>query len=180
MNVMNHRSFGLGAAALIGLAGLAAGAAFAHPHLDGDGDKVRKVEKIIILEHEGGKDKDGKTRRFHIEKMGPGGHGKPGEPGARRFRVITPGGPGGPGGPEVHAMHMADCDGGETMVDESAGDDKRKTRVVFCGKGDGKTRAERLEKALERIASNEHIDAEHKARITASLREAIEKARAAD
>jgi hypothetical protein len=73
---------------------------------------------------------------------------------------------------------MAHCGGDKTEVDESTGD-KERTRIVICGDGaDSAARAEHLERALARIQDNDSLSAEHKARISAKLREAIDKARA--
>jgi hypothetical protein len=140
------------AAAALLLAGVA-GSAFAHPDKGGE-----KVQKIIILKEgpapEGGK---GETHTFRIERRGPGG------PGVHVFQFD---------GKEIA------CADGDKVVEHSEGDDKKKTKVLICDKGgDPAMRAKHLEEALERINSNEHLTAETKARITASLREALERTR---
>jgi hypothetical protein len=151
------------AAALIVSAGLAAGAS-AHPHPEGDGAK----KEVVIIERVGGNHakhgKDGKVREFKMMRHG----GKPGDGHVRAFAL--------------HGGDFAECKGGEKLVDESAGDEKEKTKVILCTKGEASPaeRAKRLEQALSRIESNEHISAEHKAKITASLRAAIERARSAN
>lgn len=71
-----------------------------------------------------------------------------------------------------------DCDGDKTEVDEGSDGDKDRTRVIICGKGgDPAAHAERLEKALSRIQSNEHLSGEHRERVVARLRETIERLR---
>jgi hypothetical protein len=73
---------------------------------------------------------------------------------------------------------LAHCGGDKTEVDESTGDRER-TRIVICGDGASSAeRAEHLERALARIEDNDALSAEHKARISAKLREAIDKSRA--
>ena len=179
------------AAALI-LAGSFAGAALAHP--EHDGKPVKEV--IVISEHDGQGADDAKGKRvhrFHIERDAAGdgegerrvirierdGKGK-GE-GAHAVRIER-------GGPGEHRLRtimldgkrLADCEGGEKLVDESAGDDKEKTKVIICGEGgDPAARRQRLEQALARINANEHISTEHKEKIAASLRAAIERAESA-
>ena len=166
---MNHkRILGLGAAAI--LATGAAGAAFAHPHPDGDGDG-KKVERIVIIRDGAGGEahgKPGKHKVRRVEIIGADGahHGVPGEPGVRRF--------------EMHGDVLAHCDGGEKIVDESADDGDRKTKVVICTKGQPTAAtAVRLEEALARINSNDELSAEQKARITTALKSAIDRARSA-
>jgi hypothetical protein len=76
---------------------------------------------------------------------------------------------------------LADCDGGEKIVDDSAGDDDGKTtKVIICRKGAPTgADAERLEDALARITDNDHLSDEQKARIETALRSAIDRARSA-
>ena len=161
----------LGAAASLLLAG-AAGAAFAHPHPEGeDGGDGKKVERIVVIrdgahgEHHG---KGGKrVHRVEIVRGGKGGHhaGVHG-PRVRRF--------------EMHGGHLVGCEGGEKIVDESAGDGDKKTKVIVCHKGKPTAAtAQRLEEALARITANDELSAEQKARITTALRSAIDRARGA-
>ena len=164
-----NRILALGAAASVLLAG-AAGAAFAHPHPDGEGDG-KKVERIVIV------------------RDGAGGqhHGKPGKHEVRRFEIIGADGDhhGAPGGPrvrrfEMHGGSLVGCEGGEKIVDESAGDGDRKTKVIVCTRGaPTAASAERLEEALARINDNDELSAEQKARITTALKSAIDRARSA-
>lgn len=152
---------GLAAAALL-IATAGAGVAFAHPHSDGDG---KTVERVIII-HD---DKDGdhasadgaQIRRFEIHRDGE--HGSADGGGIRRMEMV------------------GDCRGGDKIVDESAGDDKKKTKVVICTRGGEPSAraAEHLEEALARINANDDLSAEQKAKIETALRSAIERARAA-
>ena len=163
-----------------------AGVALAHPHEEG-----KKVRQVVVIGGQGG-DEAGKGERVQTIRIERGGEGE----GARRVVRIERDGKG-----EAHALHirhagpgehrvrtimldgkgLADCDGGEKLVDESAGDDKEKTKVVICRKGDGDpaASAERLEKVLARINSSEHLSAEHKEKVAASLRAAIDRTRSA-
>ncbi len=82
---------------------------------------------------------------------------------------------------EMHDVgRLADCDGGEKLVDETGGDDGRKTKVIICRKGAATAaEADRLEDALARINDSDHLSDEQKARIETALRSAIERARSA-
>jgi hypothetical protein len=155
----------LGAAAIL-LAG-AAGAAFAHPHPDGDGTKVERV--IIIRDGAGGEHHAtgdrARVRRFEI--IGDGDHHADAGPRIRRFEM------------RGHDA-LADCSDGDRIVDESAGDGDRKTKVIICTKGaPPAASAERLEEALARINDNDELSDEQKARIETALRSAIDRARSA-
>ena len=158
---------GLAAAALL-LVG-AGGAALAHPHPDGDDDGGKKVERIVIVE-------DGKD----------GGHHAKGDR-VRRVEIIRPG-EHRSSGDGTHVRHfemrghgaLADCAGGEKIVDESAVEGGKKTKIVICAKGSPTAAtAERLEKALARIRSDDELSVEQKARIETALRSAINQARSA-
>lgn len=111
---------------------------------------------------------DGKTaKRFVIIHDGKGGEHHASGDRVRHF--------------EMHGIgRLADCDGGEKIVDEQADDDDRKTKVIICRKG-GPTAAdaERLEEALARINDNDHLSDEQKARIETALRSAMDRARSA-
>jgi hypothetical protein len=166
--MINKRILGLGAAAIL-VAG-AAGAAFAHPHPDGEGDG-KKVERIVIIRDGAGGEHHGEpgkreVRRFEIIGADDAHHGGPGESGVRRF--------------EMHGDALAQCDGGQKIVDESADDGDKKTKVVICTRGQPTAAtAERLEEALARINTNDELSAEQKARITIALKSAIDRARSA-
>lgn len=148
--ILNPR-FGLAAAAF-----LLAGTALAHPHADDDGE--RKVERVMIVH-------DGKE----------GDPDKAGDP-VRRIKIVRHG--------EDHAGGhgaLVDCDGDEKIVEENQGEDGKKTRIVLCAKGGQPTAAtaERIEKALERVRSDNALSDAQKARIETALRSALERARSA-
>ena len=154
----------LGAAALL-LAG-AGGAALAHPHPEGDDGK--KVERIVIVrDGKGGEHGKGeKVRRFEIIRDGEGHAGAHG-PRIRRFDMRGHGA-------------LVDCLDGDKIVDESADEGGKKTKVIICNKGKpSAATAQRLEEALARINSNEELSDEQKARIETALRSAIDRARSA-
>ena len=186
MSMMHKGSVRAAAAAgALVLAGLGLGApGIAHPHGDEDGADT-KVEKVIILrEGEGGehRGKGERVRTFHIERDGKHGDGN-----VRTIRIERKGDHEG-AGPRVRALHMGegarmiDCGGGErTEVEESTGGEttRERTRIVFCGKEglSAAQRIEKLEKALDRINANGELSAEHKDKVTAALRGAIERLR---
>lgn len=158
---------GLAAAALL-LAG-AGGAALAHPHPDGEREKV---EKFIIIDdggehHAKGHGKGERVRRVEIIRDGKGGEHHAGGDRVRRV--------------EMHGIgRLADCDGGEKIVDEQSGDGGKKTKVVICRKGAPTAAdAKHLEDALARISDHDHLSDEQKARIETALRSAIDRARSA-
>jgi hypothetical protein len=112
-------------------------------------------------------DGDGKeVKRFVIIQDGKGGEHHAGDR-VRRF--------------DMHGVgRLADCDGGEKIVDEQAGDDGKTTKVIICRKGASTAAdAERLEDALARIKDNDHLSDEQKARIETALRSAMDRARSA-
>lgn len=158
---------GLAAAALL-LAG-AGGAVLAHPHPDGDGAKVKK----FVIINDGGehhaKGKGERIRHVEILRDGKSGEHHAGGPGGRVHRF------------EMHgAGGLADCDGGEKIVDEQSGEGGKKTKVVICRKGAPTAAdAKHLEDTLARIKDNDHLSDEQKARIETALRSAIDRARSA-
>lgn len=178
MNVNRNVLRAAAAGASVLLAGLA-GAAFAHP--EGKADNDEKVTKMVIITERVGHDgkeeaKGAPVRTFIIKRDGEGKAGEGAE--VHTFHIVRDG----KGGPGVQALALADgaalkCDDGDKLVDESAGDDKEKTKVVICSKGATPAQAaERLEQAIAKINSNSEISAEHKARIIAALRAAIDRA----
>ena len=113
-------------------------------------------------------DGDGKeVKRFVIIHDGKGGEHQGSGDRVRKF--------------EMHGIgRLADCEGGEKIVDEQAGTDDKKTKVIICRKGaPTAAEAERLEEALARINDNDHLSDEQKARIETALRSAIDRARSA-
>jgi hypothetical protein len=107
------------------------------------------------------------VKRFVIVHDGKGGDQHASGDRVRRF--------------EMHGIgRLADCDGGEKIVDEQSGDDDKKTKVILCRKGAPTAAdADRLEEALARINGNDHLSDEQKARIETALRSAIDRARSA-
>ena len=142
------------AAGALLLAGLGlASAGQAHEPVEGHGGN--HVEKVIVIT-----DKEGGGR--HVERR-VDRHVE------RRGHAVRHG----------HHLAMAECAGERTEIAESTADNER-TRIVVCDKGglSAAQRVEKLEHALERIASNDHISAEHKEKVTTALREAIGRLRA--
>jgi len=99
------------------------------------------------------------------DRDGHGDHGKPGHR-VRRF--------------EIRGGELAGCEGGEKIVDESAGEGDKKTKVIICTKGaPTAASAKHLEDALARIRANDELSDEQKAKIETALRAAIDRARSA-
>lgn len=110
---------------------------------------------------EGGK----KVERIVVIRDGAGGDHK-----GARHRVRT-----------FDVRSLADCEGGEKIVDETAGDGDKKTKVILCRKGAAISadRSKHLEEALARINAHDELSDEQKERISAALRSAIERSRGA-
>ena len=113
-------------------------------------------------------DGDGKTvERIVIIHDGKGGDEHASGDRIRKFEMLGAGG-------------LANCDGGEKIVDEQSDEGGKKTKVIICRKGAPTAAdAERLEDALARITDNDHLSDEQKARIETALRSAIDRARSA-
>lgn len=143
---------GIWAAAAFGAAAVAglSGTALAHP--DHEGGDRKKVHKVVILDGKHGGKHDGKA-----------GHER-----VREFRMLRGEGRG------------FDCPAGEeTRVDETTGGDR--TKILICGddKASAAERAAKLEEALARIRGEDHLSAEHKAKVEAALSAAISRLREA-
>lgn len=150
-------------------------------------DEERREERVIvrtIREHGDG----GSAHRTHSSRTGHsgsgdnprvivmthrgGGHGD--HPGhgdaARHVRVIGPDG----------EISVPDCQGGDRFDNEDNRDGQH-TRVVLCSRGDGNAapaqRAERLQRARDRLAGDSELSAEQKAHITAALDREIARLR---
>ena len=139
-------------AALGAAAILAAGAAGAAlAHPHPEGDADgKKVERIVVI-HEAGKDEH---------------HAAAGDRRMRRF--------------ELHGADLVGCEKGDKLVDETAGEGDKQTKVIVCTHGaPTAATADRLEKALARITANDDLSDEQKARIETALRSAIDRARSA-
>lgn len=141
----------------------------------------RREERIIIRT-----DHDGHTTSTEH-------HGSANAPGEHRERVIVMTNRADsdhPGHGDHHAMEMhhdghaheiviPDCAGGQS--DEvNEGTDNNRTRIVLCTRGAGATpaaRADQLAHVRERIASDDDLSAEQKARVTAALDRQIARLR---
>jgi hypothetical protein len=142
------------AAGALMLAG-AAGPGLAHEQ-GGDRDSAH-VEKIIVITSHRDRDEGDRER----------GEGRRG----RHVEAIRIDGAG----------SMADCGGARTAISQSTGNERERTRVVFCSSDalSAVQRAEKLEHVLARINSSEHLSAESKGRVAAAIRRAIEELRSA-
>jgi bla regulator protein blaR1 len=163
LKMMNtHRKNALrtagGAAALLVLGGvsIALGSpGIAHPHPEGEGKERRQV---IIMERHGGEHHGGeegaeapRVRSFTLHR------GEDGE-------VVLPEG----------------CSEGEQLanVDESSGNDR--TRILLCHRGGEVApadRAERLQRARDRLAEEDHLSGEHRDRVLQALDREIARLR---
>lgn len=148
------RSFA-GVAAVLMLTGTGAilgSAGVAHPHPE-EGKQDRR-ERIIIM-----------------DRHGDGAQGAAGQAGHREHRVEIRRGPNG-------EIVEPDCGDGERTNFEEGTDDRR-TRIVLCSRGGGSPaqRAEHLQRARDRLARNDELSAETRARITAQLDREIARLR---
>lgn len=122
---------------------------------DSDKKEEKKVERIVIIrqaDEKAGEHKGGETRVFRMHKIGEGS------------------------GDDIE---VADCAGGDkSVIDETTG--KEKTKIVLCGKGgvSAQDRAKELEELRGKLAQNEHLSAEHKAKVEAAIQRAIDRLRA--
>ncbi|MBV9929763.1 MAG: hypothetical protein JO013_02320 [Alphaproteobacteria bacterium] len=119
---------------------------------DGAPAPDKKTEKIVIIERAGAPHPDGAAREVH------------------RFRLE------GAGSGEDLAAH---CAGQKDEVNAASDDGKQRTRILVCGNTQlsAAERAERLEHVLSRLEARDDLNAEQKAKVTAALREAIERVR---
>ena len=167
----NHRSSRLrmigGAAAVTLLAGASAllgSPGFAHPHPEADGERqesrerTTRTERVVIMNHKA-------ERRDADHARGPDGDRT-----VHRMRIRRGGG--------RHAVVVPDCEGGQaTNIEEGA--ENERTRVVLCSRGDASPaqRAERLQRARDRLAGDTELSAEARARVTAALDREIARLR---
>jgi hypothetical protein len=125
-----------------------AGLGFSSPGYAHDEHKVEKV--IVITDHNKAGGKHARKGRHHIRTVHVDG-----------------------------AARLARCDGQRSEIDESTDAGREKTRIVICGRELSPAKhAEHLERALSRIQDNDELSAEHKEKVTAALREAIDRLRA--
>jgi hypothetical protein len=89
-------------------------------------------------------------------------------------------------GAAVHRFRLEDgadlnghCTGTKDEVDQTSADGRQRTRILVCGNTQlsSAERVEKLEHVLSRLEAREDLNAEQKAKVTAALREVIEKAR---
>jgi beta-lactamase regulating signal transducer with metallopeptidase domain len=140
-------------------------------HGDGDahgGDRERH-EHVIVMTHRGDGQGEG-----HGESRSQGhgegsGHGDSAD--HHRMMMMHPGG--------GMAMVMPHCDHGSADIDEESGDANNRSRVVICGGGDATPaqRAERLQRARDRLAGDSELSAEQRARVLALLDQQIARLR---
>jgi hypothetical protein len=110
---------------------------------------ARKTEKIVIIER-AGPHAEGTVREVH------------------RLRIE--------GGGDALA---AECAGPKDEVNAASEDGKQRTHIVLCGNTQlsAAERIEKLEHVLSRLEARDDLSPDHKARVTAALREAIERVR---
>lgn len=142
---------GFAAAAMLTGAGAMLGSAgVAHPHPESGKQEHR--ERIIIMDRHGdGAQRGNAAHREHsvVIRRGPNGE------------IVEP-----------------SCDDGErTNIDE--GTDGQRTRIMLCSRGGANPaqRAEHLQRARDRLAQNNELSAEMRARITAQLDREIARLR---
>jgi hypothetical protein len=89
-------------------------------------------------------------------------------------------------GAPVHRFRLEDgadlhgnCTGTKDEVDQTSADGRQRTRILVCGNTQlsSAERVEKLEHVLSRLEARDDLSAEQKAKVTAALREVIEKAR---
>jgi bla regulator protein blaR1 len=172
---------GTAAIVLLGGLSLAVGSpGLAHPHPEAGQPgqsaaapgRERREERVIVRTIH--RDDDG-PHRGHAAHSGPGDNQRvivmnrrgDGHPGEHRVRVIGPDG----------ELSAPDCnDGQATNVDETAGG--QRTRVVLCTRGGTPAeRAERLQRARDRLAQDSELSQEQRDRVTAALDREIARIR---
>ena len=127
------------------------GAAFAHPHPDGEGKA--SVQQVIVLNSRQTNKEDGKET------------GKP----VREFRMMQGAG-----------AEFTCPNGDSTKIDETTGGERTKVLICADDKLSSAERATKLGEALARIRSNDSLGAEHKAKVEAALGGAIARLRASN
>ena len=175
---------GTAAIVLLGGLSLAVGSSpgLAHPHPEAEQPaqseaapgRERREERVIVRRVH---DEDGQHRGHAAHSGGDGhqrvivmthrGDGHPG-PGQHRVRVIGPDG----------ALSVPECnDGQATNVDETEGG--QRTRVVLCTRGNATPaeRAERLQRARDRLAGDSELSQAQRDRVTAALDREIARLR---
>ena len=140
-------------------------------------DHRRRQRSSVQADHSDHHAEHGDHERHVIIMRNPGGesgsgaHQGHGDHGVHVFNLQR--GPGGHGGHGGHGAHIAMADCGE-------GEGSERTRVVLCTRGDNATpaqRAERLQRVRDRIAGDDELSAEHRARVGAALDREIARLR---
>jgi bla regulator protein BlaR1 len=140
-------------------------------------DRERREERVIVRTHHVTRDEGARTvHRSRTEHTGPD---------AERQRVIVMTHRGGHGQADGHNVRVhgpdgeaPNCDHGQaTNVDETSGGER--TRVVFCERGNATPaqRAERLQRARDRLASDSELSQAQRDRVTAALDREIARLR---
>ena len=78
----------------------------------------------------------------------------------------------------MNGGELADCLGDRNVTESN--ENGQHSRVILCSRGEASPaqRIERLERVLSRLNTGDQLTAEQKERVTAALREAIERLRA--
>jgi hypothetical protein len=177
-----------GTAAIVLLGGLSlavGGPGLAHPHPEAGQPAQgaaapgpeRREERVIVRTirrdgeaagpHRDGAAPSGDGHHERVIVMNHRGGGHPG-PGQHRIRVIGPDG----------EVNVPECnDGQATNVDETT--DGQRTRVVLCTRGNATPaeRAERLQRARDRLAGDSELSQAQRDRVTAALDREIARIR---
>ena len=157
----HHRKDGSRAwAGAVVTAGLVATSmAFGTPGLAQDKSEDKQERRIIIMEHRDGAPGQGAEHRERRDGQGN----------AIRRHLD----------PEV-AARIERCREGDNLLNVNEGEGNQRTRIMLCAQGEGSaaSRVEALERARQRIASEDHLSAETKQRVLAQIDQAIARARA--
>jgi beta-lactamase regulating signal transducer with metallopeptidase domain len=149
-----RRAGGAGAFASLGAAALALGTPLFAQSAGADAPRQERRERVMVIE----------TKGEGTSEVRAGGD--------RVVRIRR--------GPDGAVELPRGCADGDALanVDEQDGD--RRTRILLCGPGEAGAgnRVEALERARARIAENQDLGAEHRARVLAALDRAIAEARA--
>jgi hypothetical protein len=139
--------------------------------------RERREERVIVrtIRRDG---EAGDQHRAH------GGHAGPSGPGEHQRVIVMNHGDGHPGQHRVHVIgpdgevNVPECnDGQATNVDETTGG--QRTRVVLCTRGNATPaeRAERLQRARDRLAGDSELTQAQRDRVTAALDREIARLR---
>lgn len=132
---------------------------------------------IIRTDHDGPgaaehRDHGEHSQRVIVMTHGGEGHRDAGNSdGVRHFELHR-------GGSHGSEVIIPDCDGGQADEVNEGGDHDR-TRIVLCSRGEATPaqRAERLARVRDRLANDDELSAEQKARVTAAIDREIARLR---